>query len=143
VEGTSAEARRFGSIACEYAGKGNIIGTGNGRAGGTCKNLEWALAGGKQKEEWYERYDDELQVMALILVTLSSVQLLDLPFTAKYNYLNEGGYEVLMMAPVTENLEAGVSFANSGKTMAVVSGNFDFFKNLFKNNKTKTVEGKK
>ena len=132
VEGTSAEARRFGTIACEYAGKGNIIGTGNGRAGGTCKNLEWALAGGKQKEEWYEKYDDELQVMAIILVTLSSVQLLDLPFTAKYNYLNEGGYEVMMMAPVTEDLEAGISFANSGKTMAVVSGNFGFFTKLFK-----------
>lgn len=132
LEGTSDKARRFGTIACEYAGKGNIIGTGNGRAGGTCKNLEWALAGGKQKEEWYEKYDDELQVMALILVTLSSVQLLDLPFTAKYNYLNEGGYEVMMMAPVTEDLEAGVSFANSGKTMAVVKGSFDFFTKLFK-----------
>ena len=145
VEGTSAEARRFGSIACEYAGKGNIIGTGNGRAGGTCKNLEWALAGGKQKEEWYEKYDDELQVMALILVTLSSIQLLDLPFTAKYNYLNEGGYEVLMMAPVTEDLEAGLSFANSGKTMAVVSGNFGFFTKLFKrgNKKSTTNEDRR
>jgi len=144
VEGTSAEARRFGSIACEYAAKGNIVGTGNGRGAGTCKNLEWALAGGKQKEEWYEKYDDELQVMALILVTLSSVQLLDLPFTFKYNYLNESGYEVMMMAPVTEDLDAGLSFANSGKTMAVVKGNFDFFTKLFKSvTKPKTNEDRR
>ena len=142
LEGTSEKARRFGTIACEYAGKGNIVGTGNGRGAGTCKNLEWALAGGKQKEEWYEKYDDELQVMALILVTLSSVQLLDLPFTFKYNYLNESGYEVMMMAPVTEDLDAGISFANSGKTMAVVKGNFDFFTKLFKAvTTTKTENG--
>ena len=77
--------------------------------------------------------------MALILVTLSTVQFLDLPFTAKYNYLNDGGYEVLMMAPVTEDLEAGVSFANSGKTMAVVSGNFGFFTKLFKRGDNKSI----
>ena len=142
VEGTSEEARRFGSIACEYAGKGNIIGTGNGRAGGTCKNLEWALAGGK-KEEWYEKYDDELAVFSLVLVTLSAVQLLDLPFTFQYNYANEAGYEVMMVAPIVEDLSGGVTFSDSGRTMGFIRGNFDFFKNLFKNNKTKTVEGKK
>ena len=142
VEGTSEEARRFGSIACEYAGKGNIIGTGNGRAGGTCKNLEWALAGGK-KEEWYEKYDDELAVFSLVLVTLSAVQLLDLPFTFQYNYANESGYEVMMVAPIVEDLSGGVTFSDSGRTMGFIRGNFDFFRNLFKNNKTKTVEGKK
>ena len=142
VEGTSEEARRFGSIACEYAGKGNVIGTGNGRAGGTCKNLEWALAGGK-KEEWYEKYDDELAVFSLVLVTLSAVQLLDLPFTFQYNYANEAGYEVMMVAPIVEDLSGGVTFSDSGRTMGFIRGNFDFFRNLFKNNKTKTVEGKK
>jgi hypothetical protein len=82
--------------------------------------------------------------MALILVTLSSVQLLDLPFTFKYNYLNESGYEVMMMAPVTEDLDAGISFANSGKTMAVVKGNFDFFTKLFKSiTKPKTNEDRR
>lgn len=142
LDGTSAEARRFGSIACEYAGKGNIIGTGNGRAGGTCKSLEWALAGGKD-EEWYEKYDDELAVFSLVLVTLSAVQLLDLPFTFQYNYANESGYEVMMVAPIVEDLSGGVTFSDSGKTMGFIRGNFDFFRNLFKNNKTKTVEGKK
>lgn len=141
LDGTSEEARRKGSIACEYAGQ-NVVGTGNGRAGGTCKNLEWALAGGKD-EEWYEKYDDELAVFSLVLVTLSAVQLLDLPFTFQYNYANESGYEVMMVAPIVEDLSGVVTFSDSGRTMGFIRGNFDFFKNLFKNNKTKTVEGKK
>ncbi|MEK9818369.1 MAG: hypothetical protein VW443_02220, partial [Pseudomonadales bacterium] len=112
-KGTAAEARRAGDIACSYAG---VVGTGNGRANGVCEDLQWALAGGKE-EPWYEKWEDELNVMGLILVTLSAVEFLDLPFAAKYNYYTDNGYELEFSQNVSENADAGLTYRESGRFM--------------------------
>ena len=138
LDGTSAEAKRLGDIACSYSGKGNIVGTGNGRGGGVCKSLAWALDGGKPKEEWYDKWDDELAVFSLALVTLSAVNMLNLPFTTRFNYATESGYEIMTVAPVTEDLDVGMTFRDDGKTMGFLRGNFNVFKNLFKGNAKST-----
>ena len=123
-EGTTAEARRAGDIACSYAG---VVGTGNGRANGVCEDLQWALAGGK-KEPWYEKWDDELNVMGLILVTLSAVEFMDLPFAAKFNYYTDSGYELEFSRKVTASADAGMTFRNDGKIMGFFRATFDTLK---------------
>jgi len=123
-EGTTAEARRAGDIACSYAG---VVGTGNGRANGVCEDLQWALAGGK-KEPWYEKWDDELNVMGLILVTLSAVEFMDLPFAAKFNYYTDSGYELEFSREVTASADAGMTFRNDGKIMGFFRATFDTLK---------------
>jgi hypothetical protein len=148
-DGTSSTARRYGDIACSYTGTkvggvtANIVGTGNGRAGNSvCGDLQWAL-GSTKDEEWHEKWDDELAVMGLILVTLSAVEMLDLPFVANYNYAMEGGrYELEFSRNVTESANVGMTLNDEGRMMAFVRGMFDDF-GLFKKGKKRVVEERK
>jgi hypothetical protein len=130
--GTTAEARRFGNIACEYRG---VVGTGNGRGSAICSDLAWKV----KEEEWHEKYDDELAVFMLAIVTLSAAYGLkwNLPFQAKFNYIENEHYEVIMAAPVTETVDAGVTFRDDGKVMTFLRGSFG---NIFKGYKPITRE---
>lgn len=137
-DGSGSTAKRYGDIACSYTGRqvggvtANIVGTGNGRAGGSvCGDLQWAL-GSEKDEKWHEKWDDELQVMGLILVTLSAVEMLPLGFAAKYNYAIEGGhYELEFNRPVTESVNAGVTVTDGGRTTVFFKGSWDNW-NIFK-----------
>ena len=123
--GTSEEARRIGNLICnEYP---TVIGTGNGRGASTCasyampeedKNNDW--------EEFHDKYDDELAVIMLALVTFSAATLIELPFQAQYNYATDtGAYEVLMAAPINESTDGGFTINESGRVMGFISGSFD------------------
>ena len=133
--GTGAEARRFGDIACEYAG---VVGTGNGRGSAICGDLVVEV----KKQEWHEEYDDELAVAMLALVTLSVAYgiKMNLPFTAKFKYIENEHYEVVMAAPVTETVDAGVTFRDDGKVMTFLRGSFD---KIFTGIKRTTKEDRK
>ena len=84
LNGTSAEAKRFGDIACSYAG---VVGTGNGRGSASCQTLEW----GKRKREWYQEYEKELIVTGIGIVTLFAM-LRDTPKVQLH--ANDNGYEI-------------------------------------------------
>lgn len=75
LNGITAEARRFGDIACEYDG---VIGTGNGRGQTSCDSLVW---GTQKKREWYQRYQKELIVGVVASAVLTSILFYDLPLT--------------------------------------------------------------
>ena len=85
LQGTTAEARRYGDIACSYE---EVIGTGNGRGQTSCASLSW---GEQPKQEWYKRYEKELIVGAVASVVLYSVIAYDLPLTL---YATEDTYTV-------------------------------------------------
>jgi hypothetical protein len=86
LNGTSAEARRFGNIACSYEG---VIGTGNGRGQTSCQTLEW----GKKKREWYQEYEKELIVTGIGIATLFAVLNKE---PAIQLHANDNGYELGM-----------------------------------------------
>jgi hypothetical protein len=115
--GTTAEARRFGDIACEYTG---VVGTGNGRGSAICGDLV-----AETKEKFHSEYHDELAVVMLALVTLSATQMLDLPFVASYNFVDNTNYEVILAAPITEDLDVGMTYRDDGKVMTFIRGTFD------------------
>jgi len=148
MDGSGDTARRYGDIACSYTGTqvggvtANIVGTGNGRGNSVCGNLQWAL-GSEKDEEWHEKWDDELAVMGLILVTLSAVEMMDLPFVARYNYATEGGhYELEFSRNVTESANVGTTLNDQGRMMVFVRGMFDDF-GLFKKGREKEKEERK
>ena len=116
LDSNSTEARRLGDIACGYDG---VVGTGNGRGSAICGDLAT-----QAEEKFHSEYRDELAVAMLALVTLSAVQLLDLPFVAQYNWAQDGNYEVMMVAPITENLDVGVTYRDDGKVMSFIRGTF-------------------
>jgi len=118
--GTTAEARRFGNIACEYRG---VVGTGNGRGSAICSDLAWEV----KKEEWHEKYDDELAVFMLALVTVSAAYGLkmNLPFTANFQYIQDDNYEVVFAAPISDTTDVGATFRDDGKVMGFVRGSFN------------------
>jgi hypothetical protein len=130
--GTTAEARRFGNIACEYRG---VVGTGNGRGSAICSDLAWKV----KEEKFHEKYDDELAVFMLALVTVSAAYGLkmNLPFTANFQYIQDDHYEVIMAAPITEDLDVGMTYREDGKVMGFLRGSFD---KLFKGYKPITRE---
>ena len=117
MDSNSTEARRLGDIACGYDG---VVGTGNGRGSAICGDLVT-----ETEEKFQNRYHDELAVAMLALVTLSAVQLLDLPFVAQYNWAQDGNYEVMMVAPLTENTDIGITYRDDGKIMSFIRGTFD------------------
>jgi len=86
LNGTSAEAKRFGDIACSYEG---VIGTGNGRGQTSCQTLEW----GKKKREWYQEYEKELIVTGIGIATLFAVLNKE---PAIQLHANDNGYELGM-----------------------------------------------
>ena len=86
LNGTSAEAKRFGDIACSYAG---VIGTGNGRGQTSCQTLEW----GKKKREWYQEYEKELIVTGIGIATLFVILNNDDTETFQL-YADDNGYEL-------------------------------------------------
>jgi len=116
-DSTSAEARRLGDIACEFDG---VVGTGNGRGSAICGDLVE-----ETKEKFQNKFHDELAVAMLALVTLSAVQMLDLPFVAHYNFVQDGNYEVVLAAPITEDLDVGMTYRDDGKVMGFIRGTFD------------------
>ena len=117
--GHTAKAKRFGNIACEYKG---VVGTGNGRGSSICETLLWEV----KKEKFHDKYDDEIAVFMLALVTLSAAYGLkwNLPFTANFKYIQDDHYEIIMAAPVTENIDVGMTYSEDGKVMSFVRGSF-------------------
>ena len=130
--GNTAEAKRFGDIACGYTG---VVGTGNGRGSSICGDLVWEV----KKAKFHDEYRDELSVFMLALVTLSVAYGIkwNLPFTAKFNYIQDDHYEVMLAAPVTENIDVGMTYSEDGKVMSFIRGSFD---KLFKGYKPITRE---
>mgnify|MGYP001192463849 CR=1 FL=1 len=117
LDSTSAEARRLGDIACEYAG---VVGTGNGRGSSVCGNLV-----AEEEEKFHSQYHDELSVFMLALVTLSATKFLNLPFAAHYNWAQDGNYEVMLAVPIAEDLDVGMTYRDDGKVMGFLRGTFD------------------
>jgi len=105
------------------------VGTGNGRGSATCETMQWDQ-GQTTKSEWdrwedfVKKNDDELYVFALALVTISAANLIDLPFMATFNYATENYYELMLLRPITETIDAGVTIRDNGKVMAF--GNWRF-----------------
>ncbi len=125
-EGTSEEARRIGDLICsEFK---TVIGTGNGRGSSTCASYEMPEEEDTRSEweKFHGKYEDELAVFMLALVTFSAATLIELPFQAQYNFANEdGAYEVMLAAPVNENTDAGMTMDHNGRIMGFISGSFD------------------
>ena len=119
LDSTSAEAKRYGDIACSYPG---VVGTGNGRGNTICESLKEDT-----KVKFVDKYDDELAVFMLALVTLSAAYGLqmNLPFEAKFNYIQDDKYEVMLAAPVNETTTVGATVNDRGRVMAFFNVAFD------------------
>ena len=124
LNGQSAEARRFGDIACSYPG---VVGTGNGRGNAICGSLKE-----ETKVKFVDRYDDELAVFMLALVWLSATYAINMPFKAQFNYIQDDKYEVMFAAPVTETLTAGATVRDDGKFMLFGRWEFGNLSKIFK-----------
>ena len=109
--GESSAARRYGDIACSYAG---VVGTGNGRASAVCESYKTKV----EDEEWYEEYEKEIYAgLAVALVAASAYYFVDWPFKASFNYANDSGYEVMFAGPVNERLNVGATVDDQGRAM--------------------------
>lgn len=119
LDADSAEAKRYGDIACSYKG---VVGTGNGRGNAICESLAEDT-----KVKFVDRYDDELAVFMLALVTISAAYGLqmNLPFEAKFNYIQDDKYEVMLAAPVNETTTVGATVNDRGRVMAFFNVAFD------------------
>ena len=119
MDGTTARARAFGDIACSYAG---VVGTGNGRGNTVCGSL---VEDSKKKDEWdriqefAKKNEVELMMFAVLLVAAYDKFGFDepLPFMVQFNYATDNGYEVMLLAPVADDLDAGVTYDNNGRVM--------------------------
>jgi hypothetical protein len=117
MDGTTARARAFGDIACSYAG---VVGTGNGRGTAVCGSLveekkdEW-----DRIQEFAKKNEVELVMFAVLLVVAYNKFGFDepLPFMVQFNYATDNGYEVMLLAPVADDLDAGVTYDNNGRVM--------------------------
>ena len=118
--GNTAKAKRFGDIACEYSG---VVGTGNGRGSAVCETLVWEM---ERDAPFQEKYDDEIATFMLALVFFSATYglTMNMPFTAKLNYVQDNNYEVVLAAPITETVDAGITYRDDGKVMSFVKGSF-------------------
>ena len=85
LRGTSAEAKRFGDIACSYAG---VVGTGNGRGSSSCETLNWQK---RKKKDWYQENEKELIVTGIGIATLFAVLNRKPTFQLQ---VNDNGYEL-------------------------------------------------
>jgi len=119
MDASSAEAAKLGDIACSYAG---VVGTGNGRGSAVCSSLAYTV---QEEKKWHEDYSDELSVFMLALVVISATSALDLPFTAHFNYIRDDSYEVMMVAPVTENVDVGMTVDDRGTLFGFFNWRFD------------------
>jgi hypothetical protein len=63
-----------------------------------------------------------------------------LPFVAQYNWVQDDSYEVMLAAPITEDLDVGMTFRNDGRVMTFLRGTFD---KLFTGAKHPTQEDRK
>jgi hypothetical protein len=89
LNGTSSEARRFGNIACSYAG---VIGTGNGRGKTSCETLKW---GETKDKSWYQKNEKELIVSGIAAVTLFVMLNNDDMSSEMFQlYTDDNGYEL-------------------------------------------------
>jgi hypothetical protein len=134
LDSTSAEAKRFGDIACTYPG---VVGTGNGRGNSICESLKEEV-----KEKFVDKYDDELAVIMLALVTLSATYGLkmNLPFKAQFNYIQDDSYEVMLAAPIDETTTVGATVNDRGRVMAFINVTFD---KLFSKNREPNKQDRK
>ena len=125
MDSDSAEAKALGDIACGYDG---VVGTGNGRGSTVCGSLVAAV----KKEEFHEKYDDELAVFMLAIVFLSASYgiKMNLPFTANFNYVRDDKYEVVFAAPVSESTTVGATVRDDGRFM--LFGRWSFGRLKFK-----------
>jgi hypothetical protein len=120
MDGTTARAKAFGDIACSYAG---VVGTGNGRGTAVCGSL--VTESSKKKDEWdriqefAKKNEVELVMFAVLLVAAYDKFGFDepLPFMVRFNYATDNGYEVMLLAPVADDLDAGVTYDNNGRVM--------------------------
>ena len=124
LNGESAEARRLGDIACSYQG---VVGTGNGRGDAVCESLHEEV-----KIKFVDQYDDELAVFMMALVFMSATYGLkmNLPFKAQFNYIENTSYEVMMAAPVTENVDVGMTMNDRGRVMGFFNLRWKNFREL-------------
>jgi hypothetical protein len=120
MDGTTARARAFGDIACSYPG---VVGTGNGRGTAVCGSLVTETP--KKKDEW-DRIQDfakknqaELMMFAVLLVVAYDKFGFDqpLPFMLQFNYANDNGQEILLLAPITDDVNAGATYSTNGRVM--------------------------
>ena len=119
MDGTTARARAFGDIACSYAG---VVGTGNGRGTAVCASL--VTESPKKKDEWdrvqefAKKNEFELMMFAVLLVAAyDNFGFKEpLPFMVKYNF-SDNGYNVMLLKPVTDTLDAGVTYDNNGRVI--------------------------
>jgi hypothetical protein len=118
MDGTTARARAFGDIACSYAG---VVGTGNGRGTAVCGSLVSQV---EKKNEWdriqefAKKNEVELMMFAVLLVAAYNKFGFDepLPFMVQYNFSNNG-YSVMLLKPIADDLDAGVTYDNNGRVM--------------------------
>jgi len=131
LDSTSAEAKHLGNVACSYSG---VVGTGNGRGNTICESLKE-----ETKIKFVDRYDDELAVFMLALVTLSAAYGINhnLPVTASFNYIQDDSYEVMLAAPIDEETTVGATVNDRGRVMAFINKRFD---RLFSGGNKATVD---
>ena len=118
MDGTTARAKAFGDIACSYAG---VVGTGNGRGTAVCVSLVSQV---EKKNEWdriqefAKKNEVELIMFAVLLVAAYNKFSFDepLPFMVQYNFSNNG-YSVMLLKPIADDLDAGVTYDNNGRVM--------------------------
>ena len=126
MDGTTARAKAFGDIACSYAG---VVGTGNGRGTAVCGSL---VTETKKRNEWdriqefSKKNETELVMFAVLLLAAYDKFGFDepLPFMVQFNYATDNGYEVMLLAPIADDLDAGVTYDNNGRVMLFGSKRF-------------------
>lgn len=128
LEGTTAEARRYGDIACGYKG---VVGTGNGRGAAVCESLAGSQTGDRKKKDEWERISQrlkkneaELAMFAVLLIAWQDNFGRELPFMTKFNWATEDGFEVMFARELTPELATGVTIRNDGRTMGFIGGTF-------------------
>jgi hypothetical protein len=120
MDGTTARAKAFGDIACSYAG---VVGTGNGRGTAVCGSL--VTESPKKKDEWdriqefAQKNEVELIMFAVLLVAAYDKFGFKepLPFMLRFNYANDNGYELMLLKPITDNVDVGATYRNDDRFM--------------------------
>ena len=102
-ESRSAAARALGDAAC-LAG---AVGTGNGRSVDFC--------GQEKKVHWYKKYETEMVVAGVAMVTLYAVSRFDLPLQLR---ATERGYQIGAEKKITKNQSIGLNYRNDGTYIA-------------------------
>lgn len=119
-DGITATARAAGDIACSYAG---VVGTGNGRGTAVCGSL--VTESPKKKDEWdriqefAKKNDLELMMFAVLLVAVYDKFGFEepLPFMLRFNYANDNGHELMLLKPITDNVDVGATYRNDDRFM--------------------------